>query len=77
MRFGLVGTLREVKSNEGAAHLPEPGDLGSVPRLGTRLLFSPLPEKLSRHAGRMLARPPAQAALVKGTQDTHRTDAGS
>lgn len=65
------------------AQLPPPatgaqsGDLGSVPRLGTRLLFSPLPEKLSRHAGRMLARPPAQAALVKGTQDTHRTDAGS
>lgn len=49
MRFGLVGTLREVKSNEGAAHLPEPGDLGSVPRLGTRLLFSPLPEKPSTY----------------------------
>lgn len=48
-----------------------------MPRLGTRLLFSPLPEKLSRHAGRMLAQPPAQAALVKGTQDSHRTDAGS
>lgn len=39
--------------------------------------FARKAEHVPRYTGRTLARPPAWAALVKGTQDSHRTDAGS